>query len=35
MIVAKFGMNFCTNVIVPSTERSSWIVVGVFKSVIA
>ena len=35
MIVARFGINFRTKLIVPSTERSSLIVVGVFKSTMA
>ena len=32
MIVAKHGMNFRTKSVVPSTERSSLMVVGAFKS---
>ena len=35
MIVTKLGMNFRTKSIVPSTERSSLTVVGVFKSKLA
>ena len=35
MIVARFGMNFRTKLILPGTERSSLIVVGVFKSIMA
>ena len=34
MIVAKFGMNFRAKLIVPSTERSYLIVVGVFKLIL-
>ena len=32
---ARFGMNFRTKLTVPRTERSSLIVVGVFKSIMA
>ena len=35
IIVARFGMNFCTKLVVPRTERSCLIVVGVFKSIMA
>ena len=35
IIVARFGMNFRTKLIVLSRERSSLIVVGVFKSIMA
>ena len=35
MIGARFGMNFRTKLTVPRTERSSLIVVGVFKSIMA
>ena len=35
IIVARFGMNFRTKLTVPRTERSSLIVVGVFKSIMA
>ena len=35
MIIAKFGTNVGTKLIVPSTERSSLIVVGVFNSTMA
>ena len=35
MIVSKLEMNFRTKSIVTSTERSSLMVVGVFKSTIA
>ena len=35
IVVARFGMDFRTKLIVPSTERSYLIVVGVFKSIMA
>ena len=35
MIVARFETNFCTKLVVSRTERSFFIVVGVFKSTIA
>ena len=34
MTIARFGMNFLTKLIVPRTERSSLIVVGVIKSTV-